>query len=194
MKFQYELEALGRYVEVLDNSLRRFAAQEKMAFKRKDYLEGMPDGWSGEAQMVAEEELSKVEEVMPRFAFGSTLALCFMLLEQLLQDLVKTTEMRKGGQTFKRFPHKRGEPAIKIAHRFLAESWNVSLELDEETAQELDRLRVMRNQFIHAVSMEVYPGTISEPVVSVTREDVDAALMTIGAYAFVLECGLQDSR
>jgi hypothetical protein len=193
VKFQYAIEALGRYTEVLDDSLHRFLAEERAAFERKDYLQRVPDGWRGEAELVAGEGLGNLEDAMPHFAFGSTLALCFMLLEQLLKDLIALTEMRKG-LSFKRFPYKRGEPDIERTWRFLAESWRVSLEVDEETSHELKRLRAMRNKFIHAASKELYPGTISEPAVSVTREDIATALTMIGSHAWVLERGLEASQ
>jgi hypothetical protein len=92
VKFQHDLEALGRYVEVLDDSLRSVLAEKRAAYERKDFLRGVPDGWSGEAEMGAHEELRAVEEAMPHFAFGSALALCFMLLEQLLDDLIHLEE------------------------------------------------------------------------------------------------------
>lgn len=190
VKFQYDIDALGRYVDVLDSSLRSFLAQERAACDRKDFLLGVPDGWSGEAEMVAREELGKVED-MPYLAFGSALALCFMTLEQLLNDLISLTEMRKNKPAFKIFPRKRGEPYTERARRFLAEAWDVPLELDADTAEELARLRAMRNRFIHAASKEPVPGTISEPIVFVTREDVESALTTIGSYAWVLERGLE---
>jgi hypothetical protein len=119
---------------------------------------------------------------MPHFVFGSTIALCFMLRDHLVKDLISLTEMRKRS-AFKSFLRKRGESEMERAHRFLAESWNVSLDLDEETSLELNRLRILRNKFIHAASKELAPGTISVPEVSVTRDDIESALTTIGLYA-----------
>jgi hypothetical protein len=87
----------------------------------------------------------------------------------------------------------RGESHVQRAHRFLAGSWNISLDLDEDTSHELSRLRILRNKFIHAASKELVPGTISVPEVSVTREDIEAALTAIGSYAELLEDGLEAS-
>ena len=64
---------------------------------------------------------------------------------------------------------------------------------DEDTSHELSRLRILRNKFIHAGSKELVPGTISVPEVSVTREDIEAALTAIGSYAELLEDGLEAS-
>jgi hypothetical protein len=191
VKFQSELETLGRYRAFLETSLRDFIIHERAAFEQKEYLQGVPTSYSGEAEMFAEDELAGVENVMPLFVYGSLLALCFTLLEQLMDDLVHATK-DVVGQSLKDFPRKRREPTIEWKRRFLASTTNTLLEIDVEVDRELTRLRGLRNGFVHAASEEKVPGTVKVSTVRIDGEDIESAFATIGAYAYSLELEIAD--
>jgi len=151
IRFQAGLEAIARYLDLLEGAVGRSLAEERAAFERRDFLARAPSGWEGEAELVASEVLAENEDFLPPFAYGSTLALCFTVFERLLRDLVTLTEDQTS-HSLKAFARRRGEPYIAHAQRFLEATFGTDIGVDDETAAELDRLRRLRNRFVHELA------------------------------------------
>jgi hypothetical protein len=91
----------------------------------------------------------------------------------------------------KAFARHRGEPDIAHARRFLEAALGIDIDVDDETAAELDRLRRLRNRFVHELaepsSPELVrtepPGPLNSPI---DRHTIEAALRTLGSVAAAL--------
>jgi hypothetical protein len=190
VRFQAELEAIARYVGLLDDTINRTLVDEREAFERQDYLAGISPEWSGEAEMVASEELLENEDLLPRFAYGSVLVLCFTILEKLLDELVAAAE-HQTGHRIKTFDRQRGEPEIAHAQRFIESALGTRVEVDADTTAELHRLRVLRNRFVHGLAEPRRTESASaDPLGSalalLNRNTIEQALQTLGGLAFAL--------
>jgi hypothetical protein len=190
IRFQAGLEAIARYLDLLEEAVGRSLAEERAAFERRDFLARAPSGWEGEAELVASEVLAENEDFLPPFAYGSTLALCFTVFERLLRDLVTLTEDQTS-HSLKAFARRRGEPYIAHAQRFLEATFGTDIGVDDETAAELDRLRRLRNRFVHELAEPSSgqpvraepPGPSPAPI---DRRTIEHALRTLGSCAAAL--------
>jgi hypothetical protein len=65
IRFQAGLEAIARYLDLLEEAVSRSIAEERAAFERQDFLAGVPSGWEGEAELGASEALAQNEDFLP---------------------------------------------------------------------------------------------------------------------------------
>jgi hypothetical protein len=90
----------------------------------------------------------------------------------------------------KAFARRRGEPDIAHARRFLEAALGIDIEVDKETAAELDRLRRLRNRFIHELaepsSAQLVHTEPLGPPSPINRRTIEAALRTLGSVAAAL--------
>ena len=175
--FMYKFQSLQRHWELNKGFIQNHIS----------ILKSVKGDGSAEFDAVFSETANVDIEYFPEYLRLSTLSFSLSLVEKFLGSLSEEVANDLG---IKLKLEKNKLPYINKYILWLTRGRGIDIDIDNETWKNIDKIREIRNRFIHRISKDI-PDVVKKAIIesdkAITDEFVDVALMTLANLVKTIE-------